>query len=99
MGRPVQDLVHGDTSGWFKPPVDKKSSVLAWLISQGRPGQNGTFVLMSTGGLNQPDVSSCMYMYLGWEEVIVDVIGEAGHLLQPGAGAVLEHLVLKIDCN
>ena len=32
-------------------------------------------------------------MYLGWEEVVVDVVGEAGHLLEPGAGAVLEHLV------
>ena len=31
-------------------------------------------------------------MYLGWEEVVVDVVGEAGHLLEPGAGAVLEHL-------
>ena len=26
---------------------------------QARPGQNGTFDLMSMGGLNQPDVSLC----------------------------------------
>ena len=35
--------------------------------------------------------------YLGGEEVIIDVVGEAGHLLEAGAGAVLKHLVKKIN--
>ena len=43
--------VQGDTSGCEEPPVDIKTT--AW------PSQNRTFVLMSTGGLVQPDVSLC----------------------------------------
>ena len=31
---------------------------------QARPGKNGTFVLMSTGGFAQPDVSPCSYMFI-----------------------------------
>ena len=42
------------TSRWHQI----KSSALT-CPSQARPGQNGTFDLMSTGGLNQPDVSPC----------------------------------------
>ena len=42
------------TSRWYQ----NKSSVLAWP-GQDRPGQNGTFVFKSTGGLSQPDVSPC----------------------------------------
>ena len=53
-------LIQGDTSGCDAPPVDfkKKSSVLAWP-GQDMPGQNGTFVLNSTRGSAQPDVSPC----------------------------------------
>ena len=36
--------------------TSNKSYALAWL-GQTRPGHNETFVLMSTGGLNQQDVS------------------------------------------
>ena len=44
---PGEDMkLQGDTSGCDKALVD-------W------PGQNGTFVLMSTGGSSQPDVSPC----------------------------------------
>ena len=46
--------VQGDTSGCTKPPIDFKTKVPLW------PGQNGTFVLKSTGGFVQPDVSPCM---------------------------------------
>ena len=41
-----------------KPPVDIITKVLFWPGLTWR-GQNGTFVLMSTGGLAQPDVSPC----------------------------------------
>ena len=52
------------TSRWHQI----KSSVLA-CPSQARPGQNGTFDLMSTGGLNQPDVSPCsqIMIYYPWD--------------------------------
>ena len=43
------------TSSWHQ----NKSSLLAWL-GQNMPGQNGTFVLKSTGGSSQPDVSPCI---------------------------------------
>ena len=42
------------TSRWLQ----NKSSVLAWP-GQDRPGQNGTFVLKSTGGFKQRDGSPC----------------------------------------
>ena len=50
--------VQGDTSRCAKPPVDIKTKVPLWP-GQARPGQNRTFVLMSTGGLNQGDISPC----------------------------------------
>ena len=40
-----------------------KVSALAWP-GQGRPGQNRTFVLKSTGGQSQPDVSPCSNVIL-----------------------------------
>ena len=40
---------------WY---IQVRCSVLA-CPSQARPGQKGTFDLMSMGGLNQPDVSPC----------------------------------------
>ena len=52
--------VQGDTSCWSKPPVDIKTKVMFWP-GQVRAGQNGTFVLMSMGGLNQRDVSPCIW--------------------------------------
>ena len=45
--------VQGDTSRCAKPPVDFKTKVPLWL------GQNRTFVLKSTGGFAQRDVSPC----------------------------------------
>ena len=39
--------VQGDTARWFIPPADIKTKALFWP-GQGRPGQNGTFDLMST---------------------------------------------------
>ena len=52
--------VQGDTSRLVKTShwLQNKSSTLAWP-GQGRSGQNGTFVLMSTGGFGQHDVSPC----------------------------------------
>ena len=52
--------VQGDTSVCDEPPVDFKTKVLFWP-GLSWPGQNGTFVLKSTGGSSQPDhdVSPC----------------------------------------
>ena len=49
-------LVQGDTSHYLKPPVDIKTKVLFWP-GLAWPGQNGTFVLKSTVGFKQCDVS------------------------------------------
>ena len=54
--------IQGDTSGCDEPPVDIKTKVPVWP-GQDRPGQNGTFVLKSTGGSSQPDVSPCTVFY------------------------------------
>ena len=54
-----------DCTGWHIMLIktfhwhQNKGSVFAWP-GQIRPGQNGTFVLKSTGGLAQADVSPCM---------------------------------------
>ena len=45
------------TSRWHQ----NKSSGLA-CPGQARPGQNRTFVLMSTGSLAQPDMSPCIFL-------------------------------------
>ena len=47
----------------FKPSLwlQNKSSVLAWP-GQGRPGQSGTFVLKSTGGFKQVELSPCIWV-------------------------------------
>ena len=49
------------TSRWHQ----NDSSILAWPALPW-PGQNGTFVLMSTGGLNQRDVSPCKLIIEFW---------------------------------
>ena len=46
-------IVQGDHSACDEPPVDFKTKVPLW------PGQNGTFVLKSTGGFAQCKVSPC----------------------------------------
>ena len=51
-------LIQGDTSGCAKPPIDFKTKFPLWP-GQARPGQNGFFVLMSTGGFAQRDGSPC----------------------------------------
>ena len=37
-------------------------------VGEGRPGQSGTFVLKSTGGFGQRDVSPCMHMSPTWRK-------------------------------
>ena len=54
-------LLQGDTSRCAKPHVDFTTKVPLWP-GQTRPGQNGTFVLKSTGGFAQRDVSPCTGM-------------------------------------
>ena len=53
---PNATTVQGDTSGCDKPPVDFKMKVLFWPVLA-LPVKIGTFVLKSTGGSAQPDVS------------------------------------------
>ena len=59
------------TTGWHISLIQNsrwhhnKSSVLAWPALTW-PGQNGTFVLMSTGGLSKRDVSPCMNILSYW---------------------------------
>ena len=58
---PSHSQLQGDSSRYSKPPVDFKTNVpfwpgLAW------PGHSGTFVLKSTGGFKQRDVSPCIRM-------------------------------------
>ena len=50
--------VQGDTSRCAKPPIDFKTKDLLWP-GLARPGQRETFVLKSTGGFAQCDVSPC----------------------------------------
>ena len=59
----IYSYVQGDTSRCAKPPVAFKTKRfgLAWHI---RPGQNRLFVLKSTGGFAQRDVSPCMYLVI-----------------------------------
>ena len=47
-------MVQGDHSGCAKPSIDIKTKV---YFSTWASYKNGTFVLMSAGGLNQCDVS------------------------------------------
>ena len=47
-------LIQGDNSTCSKPP----GSALAWLVLAWA-GQNGTFVLKSTGGFEQVELSPC----------------------------------------
>ena len=53
--------LQGDHSACAKPLVDFKTKVLLWL---GLPwlGQNGTFVLKSTGGFVQAEWSPCIHI-------------------------------------
>ena len=51
-------LIQGDTSRCPKPPVDFKTKVPFWP-GLTWPGQSRTFVLKSTGGFEQRDVSPC----------------------------------------
>ena len=51
-----QSDVQGDPSGSSKPPADFTTKVPLW------PGQNGTFVLKSTGGWELPDGSPCAFV-------------------------------------
>ena len=48
--------IQGDTSRWSKPPVDTKTKVMFYYMGL---ILNRTFVLKSTGGSPQPDVSPC----------------------------------------
>ena len=73
---------------WYQ----NKSSVLAWP-GQGRPVQNGTFVLMSKGGLNQCDVSPCIIVIIshpwpcatGNMPPVGHIMSPLGYMMQPSA--------------
>ena len=62
------------TSCWHQT----KSSVLAWP-GQGRPGQYKTCLLMSTGGLNQGDVSPCIRIVIGRLQALTLMISFQGN--------------------
>ena len=54
LGRKFVTHTQGDHSGFVKPPVDTKKMLCLSIISS---YQNINFVLMSTGGLTQPEWS------------------------------------------
>ena len=54
----VMEQIQSDHSTCSKPPVDFETKVPLWP-GPAWPGQNGTFVLKSTGGFEQVEWSPC----------------------------------------